>query len=144
MNHQHPFTWRHVESEIIVLCLRWYLRYPLSYRDLEELMRQRGLSMDHTTIYRSRAACTDSWRVDETSIKAKKVWTSLSRAVDSEGNAPSVSVESDTRCRSRQTLCVSKRCTPRCVQLKKGVRSRSRWKSPRLSLTPSSPYWPLA
>ena len=77
MNHQHPFTWRPVESEIIVLCLRWYLRYPLSYRDLEELMRQRGLSVDHTTIYRSRAACTDPWRVDEASIKAKKVWTSL-------------------------------------------------------------------
>jgi transposase-like protein len=59
-------------------------------------MRQRGLPVDHTTIYRSRAACTDPWRVDEASIKAKKVWTSLSRAVDSEGNAPSVSVESDT------------------------------------------------
>ena len=52
MNHQHPFTWRHVESEIIVLCLRWYLRYSLSYRDLEELMLERGLLVDHTTIYR--------------------------------------------------------------------------------------------
>jgi transposase-like protein len=35
-------------------CVRWYLRYPLSYRDLEEMMRERGLHIDHTTIYRSR------------------------------------------------------------------------------------------
>jgi IS6 family transposase len=46
------FKWRHYESEIILLCVRWYLRYSLSYRDLEEMMRERGLSLDHTTIYR--------------------------------------------------------------------------------------------
>jgi transposase, IS6 family len=39
-----PFKWRHYESEIILLCVRWYLRYALSYRDLEEMMRERGLS----------------------------------------------------------------------------------------------------
>src|SRR5215475_15149105 len=50
------FKWRHYESEIILLCVRWYLRYALSYRDLEEMMNGRGLSVDHTTIYRSRAA----------------------------------------------------------------------------------------
>jgi transposase-like protein len=47
-----PFKWRHYESEIILLCVRWYLRYALSYRDLEEMMNERGLSVDHTTIYR--------------------------------------------------------------------------------------------
>jgi transposase, IS6 family len=46
------FKWRHYESEIILLCVRWYLRYALSYRDLEEMMNERGLSLDHTTIYR--------------------------------------------------------------------------------------------
>ena len=46
------FKWRHYESEIILLCVRWYLRYALSYRDLEEMMNERGLSVDHTTIYR--------------------------------------------------------------------------------------------
>lgn len=101
MNQQHPFKWRHFESEIILLYVRWYLRYALSYRDLEELMRERGLQVDHTTIYRwfqhyapelekrSRPhlkATTDSWRVDETYIKIKKTWTYLYRAVDSEGN----------------------------------------------------------
>jgi transposase, IS6 family len=46
------FKWRHYESEIILLCVRWYLRYALSYRDLEEMTNERGLSVDHTTIYR--------------------------------------------------------------------------------------------
>ena len=46
------FKWRHYESEIILLCVGWYLRYALSYRDLEEMMNERGLSLDHTTIYR--------------------------------------------------------------------------------------------
>ena len=52
MTDQHPFKWRHVQAEIILLCVRWYLRYSLSYRDLEEILLERGLSVDHTTIYR--------------------------------------------------------------------------------------------
>src|SRR5258708_9766649 len=52
MTEQHPFKWRHFEAEIILLCIRWYLRYALSYRDLEEMMWERGLHVDHTTIYR--------------------------------------------------------------------------------------------
>ncbi len=101
MSNASPFKWRHFEAEIILLCVRWYLRYSLSYRDLEELMRERGLQVDHTTIYRwvqryapelekrcrpHLKACNDSWKVDETYIKIKKVWTYLYRAVDSEGN----------------------------------------------------------
>ena len=49
---ENPLKWRHYESEIILLCVRWYLRYTLSYRDLEEMMSERGLSIVHTTIYR--------------------------------------------------------------------------------------------
>ncbi len=101
MNQQSPFKWRHFESEIILLCVRWYLRYSLSYRDLEEMMLERGLQVDHTTIYRwvqryapelekrcrpHLKATTDSWRVDETYVKIKGTWTYLYRAVDSEGN----------------------------------------------------------
>lgn len=89
------------EAEIILLCVRWYLRYALSYRDLEEMMAERGLCIDHTTIFRwvqrsapeldtrCRAhlkATTDSWNVDETSINVKKVWIYLYRAIDSQGN----------------------------------------------------------
>src|SRR5260370_39991418 len=44
MIEQHPFKWRHFEAEIILVCVRWYLRYALSYRDLEELMLERVLS----------------------------------------------------------------------------------------------------
>jgi transposase-like protein len=52
MSNPSPFKWRHIESEIILLCVRWDLRYALCYRDLEEMMAQRGLVVDHTTIYR--------------------------------------------------------------------------------------------
>jgi len=101
MNASTPFKWRHSEAEIILLCVRWYLRYSLSYRDLEEMMREGGLHVDHTTIYRwvqhyapelekrcrpHLKATTDSWRVDETYVKVKKVWMYLYRAVDSQGN----------------------------------------------------------
>jgi transposase, IS6 family len=51
-HNQHPFKWRHFQPDIILLCVRWYLRYALSYRDLEEMMLERGLQVDHTTIYR--------------------------------------------------------------------------------------------
>jgi transposase, IS6 family len=100
MSNPSPFKWRHFEAEIMLLCVRWYLRYALSYRDLEELMLERGLHIDHTTIYRwvqhyapelekrCRAhlkPTTDSWRVDETYIKIKGTWMYLYRAVDSDG-----------------------------------------------------------
>ena len=49
---ENPFKWRHFQPDIILLCVRWYLLYSLSYRDLEEMMTERGLSLDHTTIYR--------------------------------------------------------------------------------------------
>src|ERR1700692_545994 len=101
MIEQTPFKWRHFEAEIILLCVRWYLRYSLSYRNLEEMMQERGLQVDHTTIYRwvqhyapeqenrcrpHLKAYNDSWKVDETYIKIKKVWVYLYRAVDSQGN----------------------------------------------------------
>ena len=95
------FRGRHFEDEIIILCVRWYLRYSLSYRDLEEMMAERGLSLDHSTIWRwvQRYAPilnqrirrelrrrNGSWRVDETYIRVAGKWTYLYRAVDSEGN----------------------------------------------------------
>jgi hypothetical protein len=50
MTEQNPFKWRHFQAEIILLCVRWYLRYSLSSRDLEEMMAERGLCVDHSTI----------------------------------------------------------------------------------------------
>ena len=54
MNRKRPalFRGRHFEDVIIMLCARWYLRYSLSYRDLEEIMEERGLSVDHVKIWR--------------------------------------------------------------------------------------------
>jgi len=95
------FKWSHFEGEIIVLCVRWYLRYALSYRELEEIRLERGLHVDHTTILRwvqryapeldkrcrPHLKTTNDWyRVDETYIKITKQWYYLYRAVDSEGN----------------------------------------------------------
>jgi transposase-like protein len=94
------FKWRHYEGEIILQGVRWYLRYSLSYRDVEELMAERGLAVDHTTILRWVQAyapeidqrirphlkpTNDSWRVDETYVKVKGRWMYLYRAVDSTG-----------------------------------------------------------
>jgi hypothetical protein len=47
-----PFKWQHYAPDVILLCVRWYCRYSLSYRDLEEMMRERGLPVDHVTIFR--------------------------------------------------------------------------------------------
>ena len=95
------FKWKHYEPEMILLTVRWYLRYNLSFRDLVEIMEERGLSIAHTTIMRwvhqygpeldKRVRChlkqtNDSWRVDETYIKVKGQWMYLYRAVDSDGN----------------------------------------------------------
>ena len=47
-----PFKWRHYAPDVIQLCVRWYCRYQLSYRDLEEIMSERGLTVNHVTIFR--------------------------------------------------------------------------------------------
>ena len=95
------FRGRHFQEEIIVLCLRWYLRYPLSCRNLEEIIAERGLSVDHSTIarwvlyyapilnkriQRRTRNPNRSWRVDETYIRVAGRWTYLYRAIDSAGN----------------------------------------------------------
>jgi transposase-like protein len=94
------FRGRHFDRDIIILCVRWYLRFELSFRDLVEMMAERGVDLAHTTIMRwiqryvpeferrwNRFACKtgQSWRVDETYVKIKGRWTYLYRAVDSEG-----------------------------------------------------------
>ena len=92
--------WKHFHQDIIFLSVRWYLAYPLSYRNLKEMMNDRGIEVDHTTINRwvqeyspklvsqfnkrKRPVCT-SWRMDETYIKVGGKWRYLYRAVDKYG-----------------------------------------------------------
>jgi transposase, IS6 family len=94
------FKWRHFEADIILCAVRWYLRYALSYHDVEELLQERGVRVDHTTVFRwvqryapeldqrcrpCLRSTNNSYRVEETYIKIKKQWHYLYRAVDSTG-----------------------------------------------------------
>ena len=96
------FRGRHFDHTVIVLCVRWYITYKLSYRDLVEMMAERGVTVSHTTILRwvqhyvpefekrwNRYArpVGISWRVDETYIRVRGRWTYLYRAVDKQGLA---------------------------------------------------------
>src|SRR5512132_192300 len=94
------FRWRHFAGEIILWAVRWYCRYGISYRELEEMMGERGVAVDHTTVYRwtqryapeleersawYRSRLSFSWRVDETYVRVKGRWKYLYRAIDKSG-----------------------------------------------------------
>jgi putative transposase len=95
------FKGRHFDRSVILLCVRWYLAYNLSLRNLEEMMAERGISVDHVTVHRwvvryspellerfnrRKRAVTKRWHVDETYIKVRGRWTYLYRAIDSNGD----------------------------------------------------------
>ena len=101
MEQENIFKWKHYQPDIILLTVRWYLRYNLSLRDLVEMMEERGLSLAHTTIMRwvhqygpelnerirkHLKPTNDSWRVDETYLKIKGEKMYLYHAIDSEEN----------------------------------------------------------
>src|SRR6267143_1906737 len=94
-------------AEIIVLAVRWYLRYGLSYRDVEELLGERGIEVDHVTVFRwvqrftpllvdaarpCRHVVGDRWYVDETYVKVAGRWRYVYRAVDQHGQITDVYV----------------------------------------------------
>jgi transposase, IS6 family len=97
---KNPFKRRQFTAEIILWAVRWYLQFPISYRDLERMFSDRGIQVDHTTLFRWIQAyapeldkrirphlrmTNGSWRVDETYIRVKGEWVYLYRAVDAAG-----------------------------------------------------------
>src|SRR5205085_9905381 len=129
------FKGRHFDREIIILCVRWYLTFKLSSRDLVQMMSERGIALAHTTILRwvqryvpdfekrwSQYARSvgGSWRCDETYIKVRGRWTYLYRAVDKQGRTV------DFLLRERRDVAAAKRffrkamendATPRVITL---------------------------
>ncbi|MFM0176568.1 IS6 family transposase [Paraburkholderia sediminicola] len=91
----------HYPLDVILLCVRWYVAYSLSLRDLEEMMAERGFEVDDSSVHRwviklvplfekafrkHKRPVGRSWRMDETYVKVKGQWTYLYRAVDRDGN----------------------------------------------------------
>lgn len=91
----------HYPLDVILLCVRWYVAYPLSLRHLEQMMAERGILVDHSTVHRwalkllpvlekafrrCKRAVGRSWRMDETYIRVRSEWKYLYRAVDKAGN----------------------------------------------------------
>ncbi|WP_434666880.1 IS6 family transposase [Paraburkholderia sp. A3BS-1L] len=91
----------HYPLDVILTCVRWYVAYPLSLRHLEDMMAERGISVDHSTVHRwaikllpvlekafrrHKQPVRKSWRMDETYIRVKGEWRYLYRAVDKDGN----------------------------------------------------------
>lgn len=136
-----PFKWRHYQAEIILHCVRWYLSYPLSYRQVAEMVNERGMDVHHTTVFRwiieyapqidkrcrsHLHATNDSWRVDERYIKVKGKPKYLYRAVDSNGNTLDflLTAKRNTAAAKRffrKTLKALHTCSPRVITVDKNA-----------------------
>jgi len=142
------FKDRHLEGVIVLRAVRWYCRYGVSYRDLEQMMGERGVSVDHSTIYRWvqkyapeierrlrwqwREPKPTSWRVDETYIKVRGQWTYLYRAVDKFGNTIEFYLSP-----TRKTAAAKR-------FLGKALRGLRDWKKPTVSDTDKAPTYAAA
>ena len=143
------FKWRHFTGDIILHCVRWYCKYGISYRDLQEMMEERGLSVDHTTLYRwvqdyapeiekrlrwyhKGGDLDGSWRVDETYVKVKGEWKYLYRAVNAAGRTIEFYL-SHTRNISAATIF-----------LKKALRAAPDWSQPHTITTDKNPTYGAA
>jgi IS6 family transposase len=105
--------------EVIAVAVRWYLRYGLSYRDVEELLAERDIEVDHVTVYRwvqaftaefinaarpARHAAGDRWFIDETYVKVAGRWTYLYRAVDQHGQVIDVLISERRNARTARAF----------------------------------------
>ncbi len=95
------FRYKQFNKDVITVAVGYYLRYALSYRDISEILRERGVNVHHSTIYRwvqeyapilyqiwkkKHKKAYYKWRIDETYIKIKGKWSYLYRAIDTEGH----------------------------------------------------------
>jgi transposase-like protein len=142
------FKGRQFEGEIVLWAVRWYCRYGVSYRDLEQMMTERGVAVDHTTIYRLVQAYAPelekrlrwqwrrprslSWRVDETYVKVRGAWAYLYRALDKQGNTIDFYL-SPTR-----TTAATKRF------LGKALKGLKAWEQPEVINTDKAPTYGTA
>jgi transposase-like protein len=142
------FKGRHFEGEIVLWAVRWYCRYGISYRDLEQMMAERGVSVDHSTIYRWvqryapeiekrlrwhwRRPRAGSWRVDETYVKVRGKWAYLYRAVDKLGNTIDFYLSS-----TRNTMAAKR-------FLAKALRGLKDWEQPEVINTDKAPTYAAA
>ena len=133
------FKWRQTAPAPILCAVRWYLRYSLSLRDVEELFAERGVAADHTTIWRwvqhygpaleqrlrrQLKPTNKSWRVDETYIRVKGRWCYLYRAIDSTGATidfllSALRDAAAAKCLFRQALCDPSHPQPRVINTDK-------------------------
>ena len=142
------FKGRHFEGEVVLWAVRWYCRYGVSYRDLEQMMGERGVSVDHSTIYRWvqkyapeiekrlrwqwRGPRSTSWRIDETYVKVRGQWAYLYRAVDKHGNTI------DFYLSSTRNTAAAKRF------LGKALSGLKDWEKPRVINTDKTPTYAAA
>jgi IS6 family transposase len=118
---------------VIVVAVRWYLRYGLSYRDVEELLAERGIEVDHVTVYRwvqrftplladaarfTRRSPGDRWFVDETYVKVNGVWRYVYRAVDQHGQVIDVLFS------THRDAAAARRFFTRALRMLKVIRAR--------------------
>ena len=132
--------------DVIVLAVRWYLRFALSYRDVEELVAERGVEVDHVTIYRwvqrftpllaeaarpCRHAVGDRWQVDETYVKVAGRWRYVCRAIDQFGQVIDVFVSP-----RRDAAAARGSWSGRSAR-----RRSSRWRSSPIRQPPTQSCW---
>ena len=128
------FKHRHFQSEIIIWAVRWYCKYGISYRELKEMLSERGVHVDHTTIYRWAERYAPeiekklrwywqynrglNWQVDETYIKVKGKWVYLYRAIDERGHTIDFYLSAKRNAKAAKTL------------LSKALRGLKNWQYP--------------
>ena len=134
-------------AEVILWAVRWYLQFPISYRDLERMLADRGVQVDHTTMYRwvQRFApelekrmrrhlrpCLWSWHVDETYLRVDGQWRYLYRAVDGAGQTIDflLSAKRDKKAAKRffrRAFGRGNTCNPWTIVTDRGRAERNAW-----------------